>query len=268
MTRLPLSWLPGRKQPMLSNPTPKPEPTDEQQAQAKQLEEKLDAHVRAKAGQVTFYPYDRGQCFDKGERAVMAIVNWPGAAAHYMWSTNEATWQFVDMPHLSTEQRCAERMGYGSIAKMHADLFVKFDEWLLQNSFPAKLFTACRVRKGEVVETRKRSNPVAAVEEAAEEFQVNRRAARLASFFKDEEGEDYGWGVVDGMGQMPTAIEPLIGRTIKLEDEIATDHVLAVSEQLHKLHQQEVEQGVPAAERRWPWSIAGLQKVLGFTRAP
>lgn len=264
MTRLPLSWLPGRKQPLLSNPAPKPAPTAEQLAERKRLDEQADAHLRARAGQVTFYPYDRGQCFDKDNKAVMALVNWPGAAAHYMWSTNEPAWQFVDMPHLSTEQRCCERMGYGSIAKMHADLFVKFDEWLLQNDFPAKLFTACRVRKGQVVETRKRSNPVAAVEQ----FQADRRAARnvavhnfIAAKIKQEGGrliaEGEGWAMVD-------TCEPV---DLPISDQDLSGLVEA-SQTLHKLHQQEVEQGVPSAERRWPWSIAGLQKVLGLTRAP
>lgn len=265
MTHLPLSWLPGRKQPLLSNPAPKPAPTAEQLAERKRLDEQADAHLRAHAGQVTFYPYDRGQCYDKGERAVMAIVNWPGAAAHYMWSTNEATWQFVDMPHLSTEQRCAERMGYGSIAKMHADLFVKFDEWLLQNDFPAKLFTACRVRRGQVVETRKRSNPVQEVRDAHTVRQITKNLQQELAGYRARRKQD-GCLVMDGMGQLPATIEPLVGRMIRLEDEMPADQMLAAAEQLQELHQQEVEQGVPLAERRWPWSIAGLQKALGLTR--
>src|SRR5690606_30441255 len=74
-------------------------------------------------GQVHFYIYDRGQCFDKGEEAILAMVNLNGCAAHYMTKRSNQAWTFVALPHLSTEKRCCERMGYRNLAHMHEHLF-------------------------------------------------------------------------------------------------------------------------------------------------
>lgn len=82
-------------------------------------------------GQITFYVYDRGQCFDKGEEAILAMVNLNGCAAHYMCKRSTQTWDFVQLPHLSTEQRAAERMGYRSIAAMREHLLVLFGNYLV-----------------------------------------------------------------------------------------------------------------------------------------
>ncbi|MFZ7095490.1 hypothetical protein ACOPJQ_08635 [Luteimonas dalianensis] len=82
-------------------------------------------------GQITFYVYDRGQCYVKGEEAILAMVNLNGCAAHYMCKRNDQAWAFVQLPHLNTEQRAADRMGYPSIARMHDHLFALFGEYLL-----------------------------------------------------------------------------------------------------------------------------------------
>lgn len=98
-------------------------------------EAKLDAFARIKASQITFYPYDRGQCFDKGECAILAFVNLPGACAHYCWSTATRSWDFVQIPHMCTEQRCAERMGYRSVEQMRKHLFDMFDGYLVSSGW-------------------------------------------------------------------------------------------------------------------------------------
>lgn len=82
------------------------------------------------AGQIQFYIYDRGQGFNKGEEVVMAMVNLKGSAAHYVISSCDKTWQFFQLPHLCTEKRASERMGYASIAAMHEHLFGLFNQHL------------------------------------------------------------------------------------------------------------------------------------------
>ncbi len=127
MSFLDLSWIPGKRvQPKPIKPVSK---TDAAAIEQSKLDA-LQAYAQRHASQITFYPYDRGQCYDKNAQAVMAIVNAPGACAHYCWSTATKTWEFVQLPHMSTEQRCAERMGYMTIAKMRSKLFAMLDEWL------------------------------------------------------------------------------------------------------------------------------------------
>lgn len=145
MSLLNLSWLPGNRGPLvLDKPSaPAPAPTLEQMA-------KLDAHVREKASQITFYPYDRGQCFDKNTLAVMAFVNVPGACAHYCWTSATKAWEFVQLPHMSTEQRCAERMGYMTIARMRKHLVDLFDKWLVKSGTKVVNFAGFQIRSGEL----------------------------------------------------------------------------------------------------------------------
>lgn len=82
-------------------------------------------------GQIKFYLYDRGQCFNKGEEAVLAMVNMNGCAAHYMINSSDRTWAFVQLPHLNTEQRACDRMGYRNIDAMHEHLFELFERHLV-----------------------------------------------------------------------------------------------------------------------------------------
>lgn len=123
-------------------PPPKPELTPDQQ-------EQLDAHMRKNAFQITCHPYDRGQCSDNAEKAVLALVNAPGASAQYIWTTKTRQWEFVPMPHMSTEQRCSERMGYMSIPKLRKALFEQMDHWLDNNDFDPLKFIAHEVRGGK-----------------------------------------------------------------------------------------------------------------------
>lgn len=90
------------------------------------------------AGQIQFYIYDRGQCFNEAEEAVMAMVNWNGCAAHYLISSREKVWQFFQMPHLCNENRASKRMGYASIDAMHEDLFGQFNQYLVTIGWTAK----------------------------------------------------------------------------------------------------------------------------------
>lgn len=92
----------------------------------------LDAlrEMKRDAGQITFYIYDRGQCFSKGAEAVLAMVNMNGCAAHYMINSQDNTWEFFQMPHLNTEKRACFRMGYASTHAMHEHLFSLFDQHL------------------------------------------------------------------------------------------------------------------------------------------
>lgn len=82
------------------------------------------------AGQIQFYIYDRGQGFNKDEEVVMAQVNNRGSAAHYVFSSRDKTWRFFQLPHLCTEKRASERMGFASIAAMHEHLFGLFNQHL------------------------------------------------------------------------------------------------------------------------------------------
>lgn len=200
MNRLNPAWIPGNTQhPILVQPALAPECMDERTRQKEAMyaavqrraeqDPAQEQRIRQRGSQITFYPYDRGQCYDKTTQAVMAFVNVPGAAAHYAWSSQTRVWEFVQLPHMSSEQRCAERMGYGSVDKMRRELFKLFDGWLGK----------------------------------------------------------------DGMGvEMP---EPTL-----------TDELLATAETLQALHQEEVAKGVPASERQWPWSFAGLKKLLDLGR--
>lgn len=146
MSLLDLSWLPGRNGPLVIDKpkAPASQPTPKQVAA-------LDAKIRERAHQITFYPYDRGQCFDKNTAAVMAFVNLPGACAHYCWTTATRAWEFVQLPHMSTEQRCAERMGYMTIPKMRKHLLALFDKWLVKNDHRVVEFTGFAVRGGQML---------------------------------------------------------------------------------------------------------------------
>lgn len=84
-------------------------------------------------GQITFYPYDRGQCYNKGSRAIMAFVNLPGSCAHYIFVEDVGEWEFVQFPHMSTEKRCAERSGYRSVEELRAYLFPFFSSYIVKN---------------------------------------------------------------------------------------------------------------------------------------
>lgn len=84
-------------------------------------------------GQITFYPYDRGQCYNKGCRAIMAFVNLPGSCAHYIFVEDIGEWEFVQFPHMSTEKRCAERSGYRSVEELRVSLFSFFNSYIIKN---------------------------------------------------------------------------------------------------------------------------------------
>jgi len=86
-------------------------------------------------GQITFYPYDRGQCYNKGSRAIMAFVNLPGACAHYIFVEDVGKWEFVQFPHMSTEKRCAERSGYRNVEEFRSYLFSFFNSYLIKSGF-------------------------------------------------------------------------------------------------------------------------------------
>jgi hypothetical protein len=92
-------------------------------------------------GQVNFLYYNQGQAFAKGDTAILAIVNLNGTAAHYMATNSERQWRFFQMPHLNTEKRAMERMGFPTMEAMHKKLFEFFDKELGWNRFPAGLFS-------------------------------------------------------------------------------------------------------------------------------
>ncbi len=182
MNRLNPAWIPGNDQhPILVQPqAPSTELTPDQKA--KQSIE-YDKHVRQRASQITFYPYDRGQCYDKRTQAVMAFVNVPGAAAHYAWSSQTRVWAFVQLPHMSSEQRCAERMGYGSVDKMRRELFKLFDGWLGKN--------------GMGMEIPERTPE----QEAATRAYIQQKKAEILE-------KHPGVLIMDGMGSLPGELRP------------------------------------------------------------
>lgn len=95
------------------------------------IDQAIDAErERREMVQLYFLVYDRGQCKDADDKAVLAIVNGPGVGAHYIYLQSTKQWQFVQLPSMGDENHVATLLGFPTIGRLQAFLEPQLGQYL------------------------------------------------------------------------------------------------------------------------------------------